>query len=79
MILSLHNLPDLVSRTKLLDENPFDIIDCMRDVKNDAAVILEDSAINKHLWMILSPHAVIYVFLVLTAEVYLVELSSQMM
>ena len=43
MILSLYNLPDLAGRTKLLEGNPFHILECMRDVKDDEAVILEDS------------------------------------
>ena len=51
MILSLHNLPDLASRTKLLEENPFDILECLKDVKDDEAVILEDSPKNKHSFM----------------------------
>ena len=51
MILSLHNLPDLASRAKLLEENPFDILECMRDVKDDEGVILEDSPKNKYSFM----------------------------
>ena len=50
-MLSLHNLPDLASRTKQLEENPFDILECMRDVKDNEAEILEDSPKNKYSFM----------------------------
>ena len=77
MILSLHNLPDLASRTKPLEENPFDILQCIRGVKDDEAVVLEDSPKNKYSFMDDSIlQAVMYVFLVLTAEVYLIALIS---
>ena len=56
---------------------PFDILECMKDVKYDEAVILEDSPKNKYSFMDDSIlQAVMYVFLVLTAEVYLIALIS---